>query len=179
MWRSKPANPVSDVFVGLGGNLGDREALLAEALRKLDATSGITVERISSLYETKPVGQIPQPDFLNLVAKLTTNLPPYALLNTCLRIETELGRERRERWGPRTVDLDVLWCEGVAQADEKLTLPHPRMHERGFVLVPLAELAPKLKLGGREVAELVEALGEQKAAVQKKGALFWRESEKR
>ena len=169
---------MSDVFIGLGGNLGDREALLAEALRKLDATHGVQVVAVSSLYETKPMGLTTQPDFLNLVAKLDTELPPYALLDACLRIEMELGRERRERWGPRTVDLDVLWCEGVAQADEKLTIPHPRMHERAFVLVPLAELAPKLKLGGVAVAELVGALGEDGAGVRKKGALFWRESKK-
>jgi 2-amino-4-hydroxy-6-hydroxymethyldihydropteridine diphosphokinase len=169
---------VSDVFIGLGGNLGDREALLAEALRKLDATHGIQVVAVSSLYETKPMGLTAQPDFLNLVAKLETALPPYAVLDACLRIEMELGRERRERWGPRTVDLDVLWCEGVAQADEKLTIPHPRMHERAFVLVPLAELAPKLKLSGVPVAELVGALGEEGSGVRKKGALFWRESKK-
>ena len=168
---------MADVFIGLGGNIGDREALLAEALRKLDATPGVKVAAVSSLYETKPVGHVAQPDFLNLVAKLATNLPPYALLNTCLRIEAELGRERRERWGPRTVDIDVLWCEGVAQADEKLTLPHPRMHERAFVLVPLAELAPSLKLDGRPVASLVNALGGQAAGVRKKGALFWRDAE--
>jgi 2-amino-4-hydroxy-6-hydroxymethyldihydropteridine diphosphokinase len=169
---------VGDVFIGLGGNLGDREALLAEALRKLDATPGIKVAAVSSLYETKPVGITAQPDFLNLVVKLETNLPPYALLNTCLRIETELGRERRERWGPRTVDLDVLWCEGVAQADEKLTIPHPRMHERAFVLVPLAELAPKLNLDGVPVAELVGALSAEGAGVRKKGPLSWRDSKK-
>lgn len=150
---------------------------MAEALRRLDATPGVRVVAVSSLYETKPVGLTQQPDFLNLVAKLETGLPPYALLNTCLRIETELGRERRERWGPRTVDLDVLWAEGVAQADEKLTIPHPRMHERAFVLVPLAELAPKLKLDGVSVSELVGALGEDGPGVRKKGALFWRESE--
>jgi 2-amino-4-hydroxy-6-hydroxymethyldihydropteridine diphosphokinase len=167
---------VSDVFIGLGGNLGDREALMAEALRKLAATPGIVVTAVSSLYETKPVGPTAQPDFINLVAKLDTSLPPYALLSTCLRIENELGRERRERWGPRTVDLDVLWCEGVSQADEQLTLPHPRMHERAFVLVPLAELAPRLKIDGRAVAELVQALGDHAADVRKKGALFWREA---
>jgi 2-amino-4-hydroxy-6-hydroxymethyldihydropteridine diphosphokinase len=167
---------VADVFLGLGGNLGDREALMAEALRKLAATPGVKVAAVSSLYETSPVGPTAQPDFVNLVAKLDTNLPPYALLNTCLRIETELGRERRERWGPRTVDLDVLWCEGVSQADEKLTLPHPRMHERAFVLVPLAELAPQLKIDGRPVAELVKALGDHADKVRKKGALFWRET---
>jgi 2-amino-4-hydroxy-6-hydroxymethyldihydropteridine diphosphokinase len=156
--------------------MGDRDALLAEALRKLDATPGIQVVAVSSLYETKPVGPTAQADFLNLVVKLETNLPPYALLNTCLRIEAELGRERRERWGPRTVDLDVLWCEGLAQTDEKLTIPHPRMHERAFVLVPLAELAPKLKLDGVPVSELVGALSEESSGVRKKGVLFWREA---
>lgn len=148
---------------------------MAEALRRLDSTPGIKVVAVSSIYETTPVGLKTQPDFLNLVVKLETALPPYALLNICLRIETELGRERRERWGPRTVDLDVLWAEGVAQADEKLTIPHPRMHERAFVLVPLAELAPKLKLDGVPVSELVGALGEDSSGVRKKGVLFWRE----
>ncbi len=167
---------MADVFIGLGGNLGDREALLTEALRKLDATPGITVASVSSLYETKPIGHTAQPDFLNLVAKLATDLPPYALLDTCLRIEAELGRERRERWGPRTVDIDILWCEGVQQAETGLTLPHPRMHERAFVLVPLAELAPKLKLDGRPIGKLIQELGEQAEGVKKRGILLWRKT---
>ena len=139
---------MSDVFIGLGGNLGDREALLAEALRKLDATPGIKVAAVSSLYETKPVGITAQPDFLNLVVKLETNLPPYALLNTCLRIETELGRERRERWGPRTVDVDVVSVDGVTSDAPELLLPHPGAFERATVLIPWLDVEPDAVLPG-------------------------------
>lgn len=166
---------MAEAFIGLGSNVGDRESLLAEALRRLDALSNGGVRAVSSLYETSPVGLSAQPDFLNLVAKLDTALPPYALLDACLRIELDLGRVRSDtRFGPRTVDLDILWCEGVAQADEKLTLPHPRMHERAFVLVPFAEIAPKLKLDGKPVAELVKQLGDTARSVRKLGTLHWR-----
>lgn len=128
-------------FLGLGSNLGDREANLRRAVELLGAAGRIRVVRTSSLYETDPVGP-PQPDYLNAVAEVATTRSPRELLDVALDVERELGRVRDERWGPRTVDVDVL-VYGDERIDEPgLTVPHPRMHERAFVLVPLRELDP-------------------------------------
>lgn len=146
-------------YLGLGSNLGDRRWQLAEAVRRLAADPAIAIVRGSSVYETKPVGVTAQPDFLNLVVEIATGHPPPALLAACLGIEAGLGRERRERWGPRTIDIDVLAYEACVSHDDRLTLPHPRMHERGFVLVPLAEIAPDLLVGAESVARLAARVG--------------------
>lgn len=144
MSPSKPANRVQTAYLGLGGNLGDRHVLLSEALARLAAMPEVRIARISPVYETKAIGPGDQPDFLNLVIELETTLAPHALLDLCLAIEQHLGRVRRERWGPRTIDLDVLLHGDHTLHDERLTLPHPRLHERAFVLAPLADLAPDL-----------------------------------
>lgn len=128
--------------LGLGGNLGDRAANLAAAVKALEHLPGTRVTGLSSLYETAPVGYADQPDFLNRVAVVETSLSPRALLGGCLGVEAALGRVRGRRFGPRVVDIDLLLYEGVVSADPELTLPHPRMMERAFVLVPLAELFP-------------------------------------
>ena len=136
-------------YIGLGANLGDREATLRRALELLDGRPGITVAAVSTLRETDPVGRLDQPRFLNGAARLETDLPPRALLDALLDVERELGRERTVRWGPRTVDLDLL-VHGELELDEDgLTVPHPRLHERRFALEPLAELAPGLVVPGR------------------------------
>ena len=128
-------------FIGLGSNLGDRLANLKEAVLRLSKTDGVSMTRVSRVYETSPVGP-PQPDFLNAVAEVRTVLSPRDLLAASLRIEEEMGRVRHERWGPRVIDLDLL-NYGRMEIDERgLTVPHPRMHERAFVLVPLLELEP-------------------------------------
>lgn len=134
-------------YLGLGSNLGNRLSLLLSALRRLPGP-GLELRRVSSVYETTPVGVLGQPDFLNLVAEVGTALSPRELLARCLEIEAALGRVRHERWGPRTVDIDLLWMEGERIEVPDLILPHPRMLERGFVLVPLAELVPDLVLDG-------------------------------
>lgn len=144
MSPSKPANRVQTAYLGLGGNIGDRRAVLASALARLAAAPGVRIARISPVYETRAVGLTDQPDFLNLVVELETTLTPHTLLNLCLSVEQHLGRVRHERWGPRTIDLDVLLIDHVMLDDDDLTLPHPRLHERAFVLVPLADLAPGL-----------------------------------
>jgi 2-amino-4-hydroxy-6-hydroxymethyldihydropteridine diphosphokinase len=147
-------------YVGLGSNLGDRRALLEEALRLLDADPAVSVTAVSALRETDPVGVTDQPRFLNGVAALETTLGPRDLLERLLAVERELGRDRSVgRWGPRTVDLDLL-LHGDAVVDEPgLTLPHPRLAERRFVLEPLHEVAPDLVLPeGRSVAGLLGAL---------------------
>ena len=146
--------------VGLGANLGEREETLRRALELLAATAGIEVVAVSSFRETDPVGHLDQPRFLNGAAALETSLSPRELLDALLAVERELGRTREgARFGPRTVDLDLL-LYGDAQLDEpSLTLPHPRLHERRFALEPLAELDPELVVPGRgRVTDLLAEL---------------------
>lgn len=139
-------------YLALGSNLGDRLATLQRAVELLNARSGIDVVRSSRVYETEPVGP-PQPAYLNAVVEVLTELEPRALLKECLAVEDELGRVRAERWGPRTIDVDVLTYDERSIDDPDLTVPHPRMHERAFVLVPLGELDPDPMLpGGRTFA---------------------------
>jgi 2-amino-4-hydroxy-6-hydroxymethyldihydropteridine diphosphokinase len=141
-------------FLALGSNLGGRLENLRRAVELLDATPGIRVERTSSVYETDPVGP-PQPDYLNAVAEVHTTLTARALLEACLGVEHALGRVRGERWGPRTLDVDLL-TYGEERIDEPgLTVPHPRMHERAFVLIPLRELEPDPPLpDGRSIDDV-------------------------
>lgn len=147
-------------FLGLGSNLGDRLANLQSAVDLLDAAQGIRVVRSSRVYETAPVGP-PQPDYLNAVVEVDTDLGARALLEACLNVERRLGRVRGERWGPRSIDVDVL-TYGEASIDQPgLTVPHPRMHERAFVLAPLLELVADPPLpGGRRIATLRVAPGD-------------------
>jgi 2-amino-4-hydroxy-6-hydroxymethyldihydropteridine diphosphokinase len=145
-------------YVGLGSNLGDREHTIEEALRLLGER--VTVVAVSSLRETEPWGHADQPRFLNAAAAVETELRPGALLQTLLDVELQLGRTREgPRFGPRTIDLDLL-LYGDEQLDEPgLTVPHPRLHERRFVLEPLAELSPGLEIPGRgSVQALLDAL---------------------
>ncbi len=127
-------------FVSAGANLGDRAGTLRAATDRLRAVPGVLRVEASSLYETAPVGGVEQPDFLNLVIGVETTLTPEDVLSSLLGIEREFGRVRAVRWGPRTLDLDLLVYEGESRATTLLTLPHPRMYERAFVLVPLWEL---------------------------------------
>lgn len=146
-------------FLGLGSNIGDRQEYLLQALRGLAADPAITVVRCSSVYESKPVGVTEQPDFLNMVVEIGTMHPPLPLLAACLALEARLGRERRERWGPRVIDIDVLAYDQLHWNDDRLVLPHPRMHERSFVLTPLMEIAPELLVNGVSVRVLAARVG--------------------
>jgi 2-amino-4-hydroxy-6-hydroxymethyldihydropteridine diphosphokinase len=150
---------VARAFVGLGANLGDREGAIRSALELLAARDGVEVVAVSTLRDTAPVGRVDQPRFLNGAAELETTLPPRDLLEALFDVERELGRERRERWGPRAIDLDLL-LYGAEQVDEpELTVPHPRLHVRGFVLEPLAELDAELDVPGRgRVTDLLARL---------------------
>ena len=135
---------MEEVFIGFGSNVGDSERTCLEAVRALDRRAGIRVLAVSSLYRTEPVGMTEQNWFINGVARCGTDLAPLDLLGAVLEIEKEFGRVRRERWGPRTLDLDIL-LYGERLLDEPLLrVPHPLLHERRFVLVPLAEIAPDL-----------------------------------
>lgn len=129
-----------EAYAALGANLGDREASLREAIRRLDETPGIEVRRVSNVYETDPVGYTEQPAFLNMAVALGTDLEPIRLLRAMLDIEREMGRVRHIRWGPRAIDLDLLLYEDEKMETEVLALPHPRMEERAFVLVPLKDV---------------------------------------
>jgi 2-amino-4-hydroxy-6-hydroxymethyldihydropteridine diphosphokinase len=138
----------ASTYLALGSNLGDRLATLQRAVDLLAGRPGIEVRRSSRVYETEPVGP-PQPAYLNAVIEVRTDLAPRDLLAACLAVETELGRVRAERWGPRTLDVDVLTYEDRFVDEPDLVIPHPRMHERAFVLVPLLELEPDPVLPGR------------------------------
>ena len=142
------------IYLGLGSNLGDRLENLGRAVASLEER-GMRVVRSSRVYETEPVGGPPQSDYLNAVIEVETELEPSDLLGVCLQIETKLGRTRGERWGPRTIDIDLLTYGEREIAEPDLEVPHPRMHERAFVLVPLLELEADPPLpGGRRVTSL-------------------------
>lgn len=132
--------PAVRSFLSLGSNLGDRRAHLAQAVDSLP-----DVVAVSSVYETEPLGGPgDQGPYLNLVVELHTTISPRALLAICHRIEASSGRVRAERWGARTLDIDIIWVDGVEMDEESLTIPHPRWRERRFVLAPLRDLAPEL-----------------------------------
>ena len=132
-----------DAYIGIGSNMGDRAAHLAQALVAMTTLDNTRLLRRSPVYETDPVGPIDQPKFLNTAAWLATTLQPVELLGYLRDIERAAGRERDERWGPRTLDLDLLlWGDRIIDSEE-LTVPHPHMHERWFVLKPLSDIAPE------------------------------------
>ena len=157
--------PPTRAFVGVGGNVGEVETTLAEAMWALDSLPQSSIRSQSRLYRTPPWGNTEQPPFLNAVVELQTRLAPRVLLDLLLEIETRFGRDRSEseKWGPREVDLDLL-TYGDEQVDEPgMHLPHPHLHERAFVLVPLAEIAPSLEIVGvgrvRDLLAAVDASG--------------------
>ncbi|PFA16824.1 MULTISPECIES: 2-amino-4-hydroxy-6-hydroxymethyldihydropteridine diphosphokinase [Bacillus cereus group] len=133
------------VYVALGSNIGDRYTYLSQAIELLNKNPHIRVEDISSVYETDPVGYTDQNRFLNLVIKISTNLLPQELLVVTQKVEVGLGRKREIRWGPRTVDLDILLYNQENIESENLIVPHPRMFERAFVIVPLLEINQDIK----------------------------------
>ncbi|MBN1476157.1 2-amino-4-hydroxy-6-hydroxymethyldihydropteridine diphosphokinase [Candidatus Sumerlaeota bacterium] len=146
--------------IALGSNMGHREAMIAEATMRIDNLPETDVTKISSLYETRPVGKVDQPLFLNAVAEAWTDLSPERLLGELLAIETVMGRARTEPNGPRLIDLDLLLVGDQTCQTEALILPHPRMAERHFVLVPLTEISPDLQhpQTGQPWTEILEAL---------------------
>jgi 2-amino-4-hydroxy-6-hydroxymethyldihydropteridine diphosphokinase len=135
-------------FLSLGSNLGDRLDHLSKAITALANQPKIKVLKVSSVYQTKPVGGPEQDDYLNAVAKIQTELSALELLDVTQTIENNEGRIREVRWGPRTLDIDVLTYDDLISADEKLTLPHPRISERAFVLVPFFEIDPQATISG-------------------------------
>jgi 2-amino-4-hydroxy-6-hydroxymethyldihydropteridine diphosphokinase len=149
-------------YIALGSNVGDRHATIVSAARALQDTDGIDITAMSSIIETPPVGETRQGCYLNAVIELDTTLPPRPLLSRCLQIEADHGRDRtrERRWGPRPLDLDVLLWGDTVIDEPGLSIPHPRMYERLFVLGPLAEIAPALihPVLGRSIQSLRESL---------------------
>jgi 2-amino-4-hydroxy-6-hydroxymethyldihydropteridine diphosphokinase len=145
-------------YIGLGSNLGDRAAMLRAAV--LELARAVTVAHVSSVYETAPWGKRDQPSFLNACAAIDTTLAAPDLLALLLRIEAALGRRRGEPWGPRTIDLDLLLFGAEVISSPDLVVPHPRLTERAFVLVPLAEIAPEARIppAGMTVRDALERL---------------------
>jgi 2-amino-4-hydroxy-6-hydroxymethyldihydropteridine diphosphokinase len=154
---------LTPVYVALGSNLRDPQAQVEAGIEELAMLRDTRLAAASSLYRTAPVGFLDQPDFINAVAKIETELTPRALLDELLAIEQRFSRVRGQKNGPRTLDLDIILYGDDRYADDTLTIPHPRMHERAFVLVPLAEIAPDLIVPGlravRELAAGVDASG--------------------
>jgi 2-amino-4-hydroxy-6-hydroxymethyldihydropteridine diphosphokinase len=150
----------NQAFIGLGSNLGDREAYLEAARRMLSDSQEILLSDASSLYETEPVGYTDQGWFLNQVVEVATGLDPWQLLLTLQGIERDLGRQRLIRWGPRVVDLDILLYGDTVLNSPELIVPHPRLYERSFVLSPLAEIAPDhVHPDGKTTLEHLQNLG--------------------
>ena len=153
---------MSRAVIALGANLGDARAALSGASEAIEATPGISLIAQSSVYSTAPIGGVEQPDYLNAVVIVETTLSPRELLDLLHDIENAWHRTREVRWGPRTLDLDLIEYAGVTSDDPELTLPHPRAHERAFVLVPWLEADSEAELTGiGPAALLVPALGDQ------------------
>ena len=152
---------VIPAYVAFGANLGEPVETLRAAAVALGRRPGVELVAGSPVYRTRPIGPPGQPDYANAIARVETTHEPEALLDVLHAVEAEFGRVRDVRWGPRTLDLDLLWYEGQQRDGPELILPHPRAHEREFVLRPLADLAPDLRLRGTAVSELLEQLPPQ------------------
>jgi len=164
---------VSKVFVGVGSNLGDREFLIRKAVESMRDLPRTLVVRVSSLYDTDPVGEVDQPAFLNAVVWLETTLEPRELLWQLLLIEKRMGRVRSQRWGPRPIDLDLLFYDDETIDEPDLKVPHPEAHRRAFVLLPLLELDPDFihPTTGESVRKAIKRLPPNPPV--RKGGRFW------
>jgi 2-amino-4-hydroxy-6-hydroxymethyldihydropteridine diphosphokinase len=159
--------------LGLGGNIGDPAAAMAQALRTLNERADCTVLSVSKLYSTPPWGKLDQADFFNCCALVQTRLSPAALLEVCLDLERLMKRVRLERWGPRTLDIDILLYNDLRIDTPSLTVPHPRMLERGFVLRPLADIADALPVAGKPVSAWLEQINASDIAIADDSADWW------
>jgi len=163
---------MNKAFIALGTNIEPRKEYLDQAIQLLSKVEDVQIIKKSSIYQTPPVGYTNQADFLNMVLEISTRLSSEQLLDQCQEIENELGRKRTIRFGPRTIDLDILVFNEENIKTERLTIPHPRMDIRAFVLVPLNELAPELRISGlgKTVKQLLHGLPDQ----DKKGITKWK-----
>ena len=145
-------------YLGLGSNIGDKQSYLEQGIQMLSQQEGITVTKISSIYETAPWGYTQQDDFMNLVVEIRTELIPEKLLAICQNIETSLGRTRTIKWGPRTIDIDILLYGEKVVDTENLKIPHPYLLERDFVVVPLVEINPDLMIKEKTIRQWSRSL---------------------
>lgn len=159
--------------LGLGGNVGDPVAAMASAIARFDRDEHCTVRAVSRLYRTPPWGKTDQADFFNSCVMIATTLKPAALLALCMLIERDMKRVRTERWGPRTLDIDILTYGDAEIRLPALEIPHPRMLTRGFVLMPLADIAPDMKVGGDSVASWLAKADTQGIVVEDRSRNWW------
>ncbi|MCF6368443.1 2-amino-4-hydroxy-6-hydroxymethyldihydropteridine diphosphokinase [Rhizobium halophilum] len=162
--------------LGLGGNVGDPPAAMGNALRQLDQHCGCKITAVSRLYKTPPWGKTDQADFFNCCALVETELGPEDLLELCLGVERNMKRVRIERWGPRTIDIDVLVYDDIEVRTERLQLPHPHMTERAFVLMPLNDVASTLQVAGRTVADWLALSDRADIRVACEDTEWWRQA---
>jgi 2-amino-4-hydroxy-6-hydroxymethyldihydropteridine diphosphokinase len=162
-------NPAT-AYLGLGSNMGERELLLQQAVNLLHQSPSVEVIRCSNIYETDPVGFVDQSLFLNMVIAVKTTLSPHELFAVMVKVEKNLGRTRHVRWGPRTIDVDLLMYEDVKLTTADLVIPHSRMHERGFVLIPLLEIIDR-----GQVEDLESAKSSLEKLDGKDGVVLWRQ----
>lgn len=159
------------IILGLGSNMGDRFKNLEEALHLLEIRSAVKIIAVSNIYETAPFGVFDQPDFFNMVARVKTKLTPDELLRECLLVENLMGRIRTQPWGPRIIDIDLLLYDEINLLSPGLTLPHPGIIERGFVIIPLADISPEIILAN---GQTVAALADDFMADKPDEVRFWR-----
>lgn len=143
---------MNKAYLGLGTNMGDKQAYLKEACKIISDNTNINIVKISKVYKTKAWGYTNQDDFLNICIEVDTNLSPEELLEVCHEVENKLNRVRVIRWGPRTIDVDILFFNNIISTDENLILPHPRIKERAFVLIPLMDLNKELVIDNKTIS---------------------------
>ena len=143
---------MNKAYLGLGTNMGDKQAYLKEACKIISDNPNINIVKISKVYKTKAWGYTNQDDFLNICIEVDTNLSPEELLEVCHEVENKLNRVRVIRWGPRTIDVDILFFNNIISTDENLILPHPRIKERAFVLIPLMDLNKELVIDNKTIS---------------------------
>lgn len=149
---------MNSVYLSLGTNMGDREKNLKDAVNIIKRFDSTKIIKVSKIYETEPWGYTDQGNFLNLCLEIKTSLSPYELLEKCQDAEQYLKRERLIRWGPRTIDIDILLYNDIICEDEKLILPHPRIQERAFVLIPLMDLNEELIIKGQDLKDWLKVV---------------------
>lgn len=166
--------PTATAALGLGGNIGDPALTMALALQTLNQRDDCAVIAVSHLYRTPPWGKVDQAEFFNCCALVKTTLPPASLLDVCLELERLMKRVRLERWGPRTLDIDILVYDDQVVDAPNLSIPHPRMLERGFVLRPLADIGEGLMISGRSVADWLQQIDSSDITLANSDPLWWK-----
>lgn len=144
---------MSKAWLGLGANIDDRNAALTRAMQQISALPTTRIVKKSNIIESEPWGITDQPAFLNMAIEIETALPPVELLKALLLIETDMGRIRKEKWGPRVIDIDILMYDNLIINTPELTLPHPYITQRSFVIIPLAQLTPEYEINGKKISE--------------------------